>query len=403
MNAVGIDVSKGKSMVAIMRPLGEVVTLPFEVTHTVDGLKGLVSHIQALNGDTRVVMEYTGTYYQPVAQALHEAGIFVSVVHAKLIADFGNNTIRKVKTDKKDALKIAQYGLTHWGKLTRYTPEAQTRQLLLAHSREYHQYQRTRTQMKNHLVALLNRTFPGLNTLFTSPIRADGSQKWLNFARSFWHCECVCGISRRAFELRYQKWCANRGYKYSQFKAQSVYNHAYQLIGVLPRCNSTKLLIQQAIAQIDSLGASQMAVLAEMQRLSAMLPETPVVLAMRGVGNTLAPQLIAEIGNVLRFDRKQSLVAFAGLDSPPYQSGQFESQNRRISKKGSPHLRRALFQVMSVLIKNSTQDDAVYRFLDRKRAEGKKFRVYMAAASAKFLRIYYARVKEFLLSQAQTA
>ena len=98
MNAVGIDVSKGKSMVAIFRPFGEVVASPFEVAHTDSELSELARKLGRLQGETKIIMECTGTYHQPIAYALHEAGLFVSTVHAKLIHDFGNNTIRRVKT-----------------------------------------------------------------------------------------------------------------------------------------------------------------------------------------------------------------------------------------------------------------------------------------------------------------
>ena len=130
MNAVGIDVSKGKSMVAAMRPFGEIVAKPFEVCHTANELKHLADFLKGLNGETRVILEYTGRYYQPIARYLHESGIFVSVVHAKLIHDFGNNSIRRIKTDKADSIKIANYGLANWNSLKEYTPEDNIRLLL---------------------------------------------------------------------------------------------------------------------------------------------------------------------------------------------------------------------------------------------------------------------------------
>ena len=80
MNAVGIDVSKGKSTVAVIQPFGVIIAEPFDVLHTDSSLKELVSFIKSLSGETKVVMEYTGTYYEPVANALHNAGIFVSVL-----------------------------------------------------------------------------------------------------------------------------------------------------------------------------------------------------------------------------------------------------------------------------------------------------------------------------------
>ena len=92
MNAVGIDVSKGKSMVAVMRPFGEVVFSPFEVSHTDKDLTDLAKRLKSLPGETRVVMEHTGYYHAPVAVALHEAGIYVSAVNAMLVHDYGNNS-----------------------------------------------------------------------------------------------------------------------------------------------------------------------------------------------------------------------------------------------------------------------------------------------------------------------
>ena len=100
ITAVGIDVSKYKSMVAVRRPGGEVVMDPFEVRHTASELDELVSKLAALNGEVRVVMEHTGMYWRPVAMALKQAGFFVSVVNAILIHRFSDNSLRKVKTDK---------------------------------------------------------------------------------------------------------------------------------------------------------------------------------------------------------------------------------------------------------------------------------------------------------------
>jgi transposase len=107
---------------------------------------------------------------------------------------------------------------------------------------------------------------------------------------------------------------------------------------------------------------------------------------------------MAEIGDIRRFPHKQSLTAYAGVDAPPFQSGTFESKNRHISKRGSSNLRKTLFQIMCCLLQNSMTEDHVYQFLDRKRAEGKKYYVYMVAGCNKFLRVYYGRVKEYLNS-----
>ena len=95
MNAVGIDVSKNKSMVAVARPLGQVVVKPFEVRHTAIELKKLADLLKSLDGETRVVMEHTGRYYEPVAQYIHASGVFVSAVNPLLIKEYGNNSLRR--------------------------------------------------------------------------------------------------------------------------------------------------------------------------------------------------------------------------------------------------------------------------------------------------------------------
>ena len=397
MNAVGIDVSKGKSMIAIMRPFGEIVASPFEVTHTDSELSELAKTLTSLHGETKVVLEYTGNYYQPIAYALHEAGLFVSAVHAKLIHDYGNNTIRRVKTDKADAIKIANYGLSNWLELPEYIPEDDIRRMLKAYSRQYTKYNKVKITLKNNFIALTDQTFPGVNELFTSPPRkSDGHEKWMDFAFKFWHCECVCDLTPGAFMERYRKWCKKAGYLFSQGKADDIYASACGHCSVMPKNDTTKLLITQAITQITAVAETLAVISGEMKCLAQMLPEYPVVSEFYGLGDILCPQLMAEIGDVSRFRAKGSLVCFAGLEAPPYQSGKFESENRSISKKGSPHLRKALFQVMDCILKNKPADNQVYQFLDRKRAEGKHYYNYMTAGSAKFLRIYYARVKAYL-------
>lgn len=120
-----------------------------------------------------------------------------------------------------------------------------------------------------------------------------------------------------------------------------------------------------------------------MQSLAASLPEYPVVMGMFGVGPALGPQLMAEIGDVRRFHSKKALVAFAGIDAPPYQSGQMEVRSRSISKRGSSALRRTLFLVMGSILRSSPADEPVCQFMDRKRAEGKPYRVYMMASANK--------------------
>jgi len=396
MNAVGIDVSKGKSMVAVMRPFGEVVLSPFEVSHSSSELSKLARLLKSLDGESRVILESTGNYHAPVAKVLHDAGVYVSVVNAMLVHGYGNNSLRRAKTDKKDAVKLANFGLDHWLSLPRYVPDEDTRMLLKSCYRQYQQYAKVQTMMKNNLISLLDMIFPAVNRLFSSPVRTDGSEKWVDFVDAFWHVQCVSGLSANAFSAKYLKWCRKHGYNFSEEKALEIHQTARDHVAVMPKTDTTKLLVRQAITQLRTISSAKAALQNEMETLAASLPEYPVVMDMFGVGPKLGPQLMAEIGDVRRFHSKKALVAYAGIDAPPYQSGQLNVHSRSISKRGSPALRRTLFLVMSVYLKNSPEDEPIYQYMAMKRAEGKPYLVYMMASANKFLRRYYATVKAYL-------
>ena len=399
MNAVGIDVSKGKSTVAAVNLTKEVTLTPREFEHNEVGLEQLIyNHLLTLDGEVRVVMEATGRYHESVAAALHEAGIYVSVVNPVLIHDYGNNSVRRIHRDKQDALKIARYGVDNWNELREYTPLDSMRQQLKLMSRQYNFYMKHVVQFKNNLIAILDKTFPGANELFNSPLRKDGHEKWVDFVATFWHCDCIARTGQSAFTERYRMWCKSKGYNFSEEKAFDVYVSSLGHWTTLPKNAFTKLLVSTACDQLIAANKGLASIKAELLRISALMPEYEQVKAFYGVGDITAAQLIAEIGDVRRFDNRNSLIAFAGVDPSNFQSGKYESKSGKASKRGSPHLRKTLFQVVSTYLKRSPEDEPVYLFLDRKRAEGKPYFVYMTAASNKFLRIYYARIKAFMAS-----
>ena len=182
MNAVGIDVSKGRSTVAILRPMREVVQAPEDVNHDAVSLERLAYKILALGEETKVLMEATGRYHEPVAAELHEHGIFVSVVNPLVIHNYStDSSVRKVKNDQKDSIKIAKFCLDRWTELREYTPMDALRQQLKLVSRQYDLYMKTRVTLENNLISLTDKVFPGVNEMFKSPERADGHQKWADF------------------------------------------------------------------------------------------------------------------------------------------------------------------------------------------------------------------------------
>ena len=124
-------------------------------------------------------MEHTGRYYEPLARELSLAGLFVTAVNPKLIKDFGAHSLRKVKSDKADSVKIARYTLDSWTELKQYSLMDELRNQLKTMNRQFGFYMKHKTAMKNNLIGILDQTYPGVNTYFDSPAREDGSQKWL--------------------------------------------------------------------------------------------------------------------------------------------------------------------------------------------------------------------------------
>ena len=396
MNAVGIDVSKKKSTVTIRQPGDLVLLSPRDYRHTQSSINELIATIKGLDGETKVCMEHTGRYYEPMASWLTNAGIFVSAVNPKLIRDFGDESLRAPKTDKADSKKIARFALDRWTKLRQYSPMDETRNQLKTMNRQFGFYTDQKTAMKNNLIALLDQTFPGANDFFDSPARSDGSQKWVDFVYTYWHVDCVRGKSLSAFTEHYRSWCKRKGYNFSAGKAEEIYRVAADLIAVFPKSENTKMLIRQAVILLNTTSQMVESLRIQMDQIASTLPEYPIVMAMNGVGPTLGPQLMAEIGDPTRFTHREALTAFAGVDPGADQSGDHNRKSNRTSKKGSPYLRRTLFLIMDGLLQRSPADSPVYAFMDKKRSQGKPYLVYMTAGANKFLRIYYGTVRDSL-------
>ena len=400
MFAVGVDVSNGRSTVAVLGKAQKIVMKPFEVQHTAEGFAALIEKLNALDGESRIVMEHTGRYYESFAMSMYRAGFFVSAINPLVIKEFrGGISVRKVKTDSADAMKIAQFALDKWNRLPQYTPMDTIRYDLKTLHRQFQLSSKTRTSLNNNLIALLEQSYPGVNRYFDSPVRPDGSQKWVDFVDTFYHVDCVAKLSQKAFVERYQKWCKRHGYNFSEKKAILLHTEARQKFPLVSRSDTCKLLVREAVAQLNVVSRTVEAYRTEMNHLASQLPEYNAVMGMTGVGKSMGPQLIAEIGDLRRFAHQKSLVGFAGTDPIKDDSGDKVSDSKPSSKRGSPYLRKTLFVIMTILLQLQPQDDPVYQFLDQKRSEGKKYHVYMTAGMTKFLRIYYGRVRDSLKEQ----
>ncbi len=395
MVSVGIDVSKGKSTVCMIKPYGEIIVGPMEVTHIESELKDLVKVINGLNDDVKVVMEATGIYHLPVLTYLKESRLFVSVINPYQMKQYRSQGLRKVKTDKADSIAIANYGIEHWYALKDFVASEDKYNELSILSRQYRHYMRLHVASLQELTHVLDYAMPGIKNQFNSWNPENGKDKLADFVEKYWHYDNICKKSERQFVESYLNWARKKGYHPNQNKAAKIYSMAKDGIPTLPADQTTKMLVIQAVEVLRRVDETLSTILSRMQEIAKTLPEYSVVRSMGGVGDILAPKLIADIGDVRRFHNSKALIAYAGIDPPPYESGQFIGTNRSMTKRGSSAIRKTGYELMRVL-KTHTEpkDGAVYRYILKKEAEGKPCQVAKMAGLNKFLRIYYARVME---------
>ena len=395
MISVGIDVSKGKSTVCILKPYGEIVCSPFEIQHLEKDLDSLDDLLRKLDGEIRIVMEATGIYHLPVLTYLSEKGYFVSVVNPYLMKTFSkDNNMRGAKTDKLDSITIANYGIEKWFKLQKYEGDQQTYAELRLLGRRYRFYMDLHVKALQELTHILDYVMPGIKKKFNSWNEYSNKDKLSDFVEKFWHYDLITSMSLEEFTNEYLLWATEKKYHRSRSKAEEVYELASGGIPTLSSSTpSTKMLVQEAISVLRAVDSSLSNILTRMKVLAKSLPEYSTVRAMGGVGDTLAPKLIAEIGDVRRLHNAKALIACAGIDPPPYESGQFVGSKRKITKRGSSTLRKVGYEVMKVLKSHpAPKDDAVYTYILKKESEGKSKTHAKIAGLNKFLRIYYARV-----------
>lgn len=395
MISVGIDVSKDKSTVCMLRPYGEVVEAPYNIDHTEQALNTLIERIKSFDEDVKVVLEATGGYHQVVVAKLLTSNIFTVVVNPYIMKKYCAATLRKAKTDKIDSIRIANYGIDHWFSMTEYCPPDEIYKELKLLGRQYEQYVRLKVGCKIQLANLLDGVMPGIKSILQGTVPAYSTKdKLCDFVEKYWHYDNIKKMSEKQFLSDYEKWTKRKGYRYNESQAIAIYQLSKNNIPTLKSSTpSTKMLVLQAVKSVREAELTLSLIISQMQEIASTLPEYSVVREMKGVGDVLSVRLIGEIGDVRRFRNGSSLVAFAGIDAPPYESGKFVGTNRNISKRGSSTLRKIGYEIMhSLKVSKPTEDSAVYDFIIKKENEGKPKRVAKIAGLNKFLRIYYARV-----------
>ena len=389
---VGIDVSKGKSTVAILSIEGEVIEMPFDINHDVEDLEKLDKKLQKFSKeDLKIVLEQTGTYHLPILTYLLDKEYCVIAENALKIKKYLDRSLRKAKTDKKDSLKLAEYACDNWYKLKVNFIEEEKYKELRFLSRQYFSLNSMKVQQKVDFSDLTDMLFPGYYQLleecnfvvglkifekFSDPkiIRKKKLETFLN------------DVEKIAQKIGQQRAGRNLAIK--------VYELAKKSVPSCPSNSSTQLILNKRVVALINLIETTNEIIAKMNEIAKNVDEYKEVRNMKGVGDRLAPLLIAEIGDIRRFKNAGSLIAYAGIDSPPYQSGKYEATNRHISKRGNKYLRKTGFEVMQSIKSFCRVDCEVYDYIVKKETEGKCKKSAKIAGLNKFLRQYYGILKK---------
>lgn len=331
MFAIGIDVSKSKSTVAIIKD-GEIFAKPFTITHSQDGFQCFENKLKDIDKtQIKIVMESTGIYHLPLLTKLLENDYFVCVENAFLLKKYFDVYLRKAKTDNLDSLKIATYCFEKWYSLKCFSTSSKSYQELLFLSRQYDQFISLKTKSKIQLTNLIDITFPE----FTSCFNEDKNQflLMLDILEKFYHPSLVLKYSENSFFTIIDKLAQKRGVRTSARISTYLYSLSQNILSARPQNSSTKLVIKACIDTIRGLEEATENILTQMDEIASTLPEFEIVSSMTGVGKKTRSRLIAEIGDISRFNNANSLIAYAGIDTPPYQSGNFYATERHITKR----------------------------------------------------------------------
>lgn len=369
-----------------------MVNEPFEMSHDVEGLSLLEEKLKGMPKENlKIVMEETGTYHLPVLGYLLDKGYFVVAENALKMKKYLDRGLRKAKTDKKDAYKIAEYACENWYKLNKVRENDETYDNLKFLSRQYINNINVQIKQKNNFSNLCDWLFPGYYQLLDENNFILG----LEIFKKYYHAEIVTNKKQSQFINEIDGLAKKLGHKGAGITlANKIYFLAQKTISPRPNNEYAHL---SAISCADVLILTiktTTTIITEMDKLARELPEYDVIKEILGCGKKLTSRVIAEIGDVRRFKNAGSIIAYAGLDAPPYQSGQFEATNRHISKRGNKYLRKTGYEVMKSIKSSCSKDNELKSYIIKKENEGKLKKVAKIAGLNKFLRMYYGIVKK---------
>ncbi len=376
----GIDVAKHKHAIALLDEQGQPVQRAFTIENTRAGFDHLLQTLAELTAPLLIGLEATGHYWWALYEDLTQHGHQVVVLNALQIHAFRKSGMRKVKSDRTDAGWIAEF--LRFSQPEPTQPATTVFLQLKDLSRFRYQLTAHIGDCKRKLLSVLDRVFPEYETLFSSVFLSSSRQLLAQAASA--QDLAQFDLSELTELLK----TASRS-RFGRTKAERVHTVAQQSVGVRFLADAAQLEVRCLLAQIDLLEDQRDQVDAALAQLMAQVPQH--LTSLPGVGPTTGAALLAEIGDIRRFEAPEKLVAYAGIDATVYQTGQFEARQMHMSKRGSPYLRHALWQAASMAIQ---YDDELRASYDRKRREGKSHGTALGAVCRKLLMRIYIVLKE---------
>ena len=376
----GIDVAKRKHAIALLDEHGRPVQHAFTIENTRAGFDQLLQALAGLNGPVLIGLEATGHYWWALYDDLTHHEHRVVVLNALQVHAFRKSGVRKVKSDRTDAIWIAEFL-----RFSQPEPAKPTTAVFLQLkdvSRFRYHLSEQIGDCKRKLLSVLDRVFPEYETLFSS-VFLTTSRQLLTQAVS---PQALADFDLQ--ELTELLHTASRG-RFDRAKADALQTLAKQSVGVRFLADAAQLQVRCLLGQIDLLEEQRQLVDDALAQLMAQVPQH--LTSIPGVGSTTGAALLAEIGDIQRFDAPEKLVAYAGIDATVYQTGQFEARQMHMSKRGSPYLRHALWQAASMAIQ---YDEELRAYYDRKRKEGKAHGTALGAVCRKLITRVYIVLKE---------
>ena len=380
---IGIDIAKRSHQAAVTDASGELIVKPFSFKNSALGFAQFLSVLEENSvaySCCVIGLEATGHYWYPLYFFLVEQKFTVKVFNPIQTAAFREIAIRKVKNDNHDSIMIADF--TRFGRYSETYIPSEAMLALKNLSRFRLSVSDLCSDLKRRTLVLLDQIFPEYSSVFSDTFGTTSKQLLEKYSTPDEFSE----ISTTKLANFIHK--ISRG-RFGREKAELIKAAAHDSVGISYAIDTLSFQIKQLVEQIEFMEDQLNEIDAEMAKLLAQ-SEYSVITTISGIGPTLGSIIVSEIGDIERFETSSKLVAYAGLDASVKQSGEFNSTQNKISKRGSPHLRRALWMAAFMSLRS---DPALYDYYSRLRARGKSHRLATTAVARKLCIIVWAIMK----------